>query len=968
MSTFLDNLSRYKYNPGALQRAILENLESVSDGAITVVDPSTPFNALLESSCFNSAMVMQEMVSLWRKQYKSLAASSEDLYYHLSDQDFVGLFATASQGQFILAMDLDELKQHVVQEDNTRIKKLVIPRHSVFEVAGYSFTLQYPIEIRLMPHGGLQVVYDNELPSPLQTLSSNQLEWDIIRLPNQTSSFLQITLPLQQITITPHYWDISASMGLIKEVVYSNQFSYARAWISTTAGGWEEIDITHQDIVHNLSRPTVTLRVADGNIRAELPPVYVTDDLAGRQLRLDVYTTLGELNLDLSGYKLDQYSAEWRDLNGQDDYRFSAPLDRFNNYLIYGLGVVDGGSEALSFDELRERVLYNAQGNPSLPITQHQMSTMVSLRGYSLVKYVDNITDRIYHVAKALPAPTTGELSTGANATVRNVEIDLDVVRHHPQVWDNGDSITLVPDILYEDEGSDISLLYPTDVEAIKSGLNEVIANEVNTRNFLYTPFYYVIDQVDGHHSARAYHLDGPTIPSKSFVMENETSELQLTTGSFYITKTENGYRVTVITSSGDATKALDDDDLVVQLSFIPDGETNRAYVNGVLRETIDGERVYDFDLISPHQIDRSHRLLVTNFLMFDEAFRELPCPLEHTFDVMYYVRDHSVPGLTQTDIDNQLASWLVDTDNHNYVGVAWESLSVSLGVAMERLWCKTRVVPGTLTYATWETDEPKLYTADVWETDTDGHLLLTDDGAGGVTGNLLHAAGDPVLDETGEPEYLHRVGDLMVVDGEPVLIKDRGLKHYVDLYLVEGTLEFVTDTTIQEYRDTIPDRVAQWLQEDLSEFSERLLERTELYLHPQNQLGLVDVIVDENSQTAITAEQDFLVTYHLTSQQYTNVDLRQALTDTARSTIQSHLSRTTVSISEIVQSLRAAVEDSVLDVSVEGLGGASNYQAVTMVSTTDRLSIRKRLVNLANEVLTLTDDVQVKFIRHLEI
>lgn len=968
MSSYLDNLSRFKYNPGALQRAILDNLETVTDGKVSVVDPSTPFNMLLESSCFNSAMVMQEMVALWRKQYKSLAATPEDLYHHLSDQDFVGLFATASQGQFILAMDLDELKQHVVKEDATRIKKLVIPRHSVFEVAGYPFTLQYPIEIRLMPHGGLQVVYDNDLPTPLQTLSSNQLEWSVIRLPNQSSPFLQINLPLQQLVITPHYWDISASMGLIKEVTYADQFAYARAWVSNDSGQWSEIGVTHQDIVHNLNRPTVTLRVSDGVIRAELPPVYITDDMAGRQLRLDVYTTLGDMNLDLTGYKLDQYSAQWRDLNRKDDNRFSAPLDRFNNYLVYGVGAVSGGKQSLSFEDLRERVLNNAQGNPNLPITQHQMSTMVSLRGYSLVKYIDNITDRIYHVAKALPAPTSGVLSTGANATVRNVEIDLDVVRHHPQVWDNGSSITLIPDILYEDTGSDIELMYPSDVDQIKANVNEVIANEANRRQFLYTPFYYVIDQVEGHHSARAYHLDGPGIPSKSFVMENETSELQLTTGSFYITKTVNGYRITIITKSGDATKALDDDDVVVQLSFIPDGETNRAYVSGVLRETLDGERVYDFDIITPHLIDRGHRMLVTNFLMFDEAFRELPCPLEHTFDVMYYIRDHSVPGLAQTDIDNQLAGWLVDTDNHDYVGVAWESLAVRLGVAMDQLWCKTRVVPGTREYAVWETEEPLLYEHDVWEMDGDGHLVLTDDGNGGVTGNLLHAAGDAVLDEYGDPIYKHRVGDLKVVNGEPVLTKDRGLKHYVDLYLVEGALEFVTDPVIQEYRDTIPDRVAQWLQEDLSEFSKRLLERTELYLHPQNQLGLVDVIVDENSQTSIAAEQNFLVTYHLTSQQYTNVDLRQALNDTARTTIQSHLSRSTVSISEIVQSLRASVGDSVLDVSVEGLGGEKDYQAVTMVSSTDRLSIRKRVVNLANEVLTLTDDVQVKFIRHLEI
>jgi len=968
MSDLINNLARFKYNPGSLQRTILENLEEITDGKVTVVDPSTPFNFLLESSCFNTAMVMQEMTAMWRKQYKSLAATHEDLYHHLSDQDFVGLFSTPSQGQFILALDLDELKQNVVKEDDTRIRKLVIPRHSVFEVAGYPFTLQYPIELRLMPHGGLQVVYDNSLPTPLQTLSSNQLDWEVIRLPEQSSPFLQITIPLQQVQLQPHYFDISASMGLIKEVKHVDQFCYARAWASSSLpGGWTEIGVTHQDIVHNLNRPAVTLRVANGVVRAELPPVYITEDMVGRQLRLDIYTTQGDLSLDLAGYNLEQYGVEWRDLNRTGDNRFSAPLERFNNYLIYGLDKVGGGQDSLSFESLRERVLNNAQGNPNLPITQHQMSTMVNLRGYSLVKYVDNITDRIYHVARALPPPPSGALSTGANATVRNVEIDLDIVRLHPQVWDNGSSVTLVPGIVYEDIGREIRLVLPEDVAALKASTNEVVASEVNLRNFLYTPFYYVIDEIEGHHNARAYHLDNPKIPNKNFVMENETTELQLTTGSFYITKTASGYRITVITRSGDAVKVLPDSDLLVQLSFVPNGETQRAYLNGVLRETVDGERVYDFTVVTPHQIDRRDHLLITNFLMFDEASRDLPCPLGHTWDIMYHVRNYTAPGLIKTDIDAYLADWLVDVDS-TYVGLTWETLSVTLGVSLAQLWCKTRVVPGTRSYASWETDEPLLYSNDVWESDMDGHLLLTDDGEGGVTGHLLHASGDPVLDEAGDPVQKHRVGDLKLVDGEPVLIADRGLKHYVDLYLVEGALQFVTDEEIEAYRSSIPDYVAQWLSQDLSDFSQRILERTELYLHPQNQLGLVEVIVDENSRTSIAAEQDFLVTYHLTAQQYTNLDLRQALIESARSSIQTHLSRHTVSISEIVRSLRGTVGDSVLDVSVEGLGGVSDYQAVTMVSPKDRLSIRKRVVNLANEVLTLTDDVQVKFIRHLEV
>lgn len=964
MSELINNLSRFHLNPGAIQKTLLDHLEQVTQGDVTVVDPSNPFTFLLESSCFNTAMAMQEMVALWRRQYKSLSSTPEDLYYHLADKDFVGLFSTPSEATFVIAMDLEELKQKVLQEDNSRIRKLVIPRHTEFEISGYTFTLQYPIELRLMPHGGLQVVYQNDQPSPLQTLVSNQLEWDVIRVPEQPNPFLRVNVPVQQVRITPQYLDISPSMGLIREFTFTEQFCYARAYISTDSGGWREIAITHQDIVHNLKTMTLALKVSGNTIRVELPPVYVTSETQGRSIRLDIYTTRGAITVDLSSYRINEFGVTWRDLSQSGTNRFSAPLDRFANLFVASYDQVAGGQDALPYDVLRERVLTNAQGDPNLPITQQQMNTMVQLKGYSLVKYVDNVTDRLYHIAKPLPAPK-GLLGAGANTTIRNVEIDLDVIRSHPKVYDNGDSVTLTPDILYQDTGREIRLLPEGTLQAIQQQSNEAIVNDVNRNRYLYTPFYYVLDAMEGYNTARAYHLDQPKILSKSFVSENPTTELMVTSGSYYVTKTAAGYRVTVITRSGDAIKAIDDTRLAVQLSFIPVGETQRAYVQGVLRETVDGERVYDFDIVTSHQVDAEHQLTLTNLLMFDEVPRELPCPLVHDWDIMYYVKDHTVPGLEVSEIDQLRATWLA---TGSYVGLIRERFRVGLGVSLEQLWCKTRVVPGTNTYAVWETDQPKYYDQDVWEVDVDGQIVLEAQPDGTVTGVVLHAQGDPVLDEQDEPVYVHRQGDLKLVDGQPVLVKDRGLRHFVDLYLIEGSFRFTTDRQMLSYRESLPTYITQWLEQDLAVFQERLLERTEMYLHPQNELGLVEVIVGEGSRTSIQAEQAFTVTYHLTSQQYVNVDLRQALTTTARDVIQSHLDRETVSQSEILKSLLEKVDDSVLDVAIEGLGGVNNYSAVTLVNATDRLAIQKRLVNLANEVLTITDDVQVRFIRHLEV
>lgn len=965
MEEIKKELDKYRLNPLLLQEVWIKRLEAVHGGGKTMVDPSNPFNQLMEATCYNTSMFIQSNEIQFRRIYRSLSANRDDLYYHLSDKDFVGLFAMPSSAKFQIGFGLGELKEKAVKEDGSDTRKLVIPRNTVFGISGYRFTLQYPIELRVMAHGGLQVVYQTDQPSPLEKLETNQLDYEIVRLPESNNEdFLLVEIPVQQIRITPSFFEINKSVGLIKEVTFEDQFCFARAWLSTDNGGWQEIGIVHQDIVHNLKEMALSIKVDDNRIRVELPPVYLNAQTSGRTIRLDVYTTRGKLDLDMSGFPLADFTVEWLDLNEENHNKYSAPLDNYSAMFVGSEDRVDGGKNGIDYETLRRRVLNNAQGDPALPITPHQTEGMVDLRDYSLVQYVDNLPDRIYQVARSLPAPTTGQLSTGAVSTIRTVEFGDESIRLHPDVHDNGDSITITPNLLYEDTDNRIRVLDRGEVEGIKAQTNDVIVNEVNSRNFLYTPFYYVIDEVNGHYEARAYHLDAPDVKAKSFIEENDTTGLLVSTGSWFVTKKSWGYCLTVVTRSGESTKALADDRLLFQLSYIPPGESQRAYVNGTIREVnADGERVVDFEIRTNYRIDRKDRMVLTNFQMFDDTYRELPIPLLQNFDLMVYAKNHTYPGMVTSEIDNKLAGWLAD--GQDWVGLSNENFKVLLGRALKYLWCELHPVPGNQTYQTWATDQLKYYTEDVVELDADGHPVLTDDGNGGVTENVLHRAGDPVLDSEGEPVYEHRAGTLKHVNGEPVLEKDRDLHYLLEIYLVEGLLRFSTDPQVNRYRDSLPTIVSNWLEEDLERFSQRLLERTEIYLHPRNELGEIPVVVGENRDMYIRAEQSLTVTYHLAEQQYNNVDLRQSLEETARQEVVKHLEQTTLSIAAMVTAIHEKVKGSILNVNVEGLGGAANYAAVTLTNPLDRCSIRKTLINQPNRVLTITDSVQVKFVRH---
>lgn len=959
-----EELHRFRRDPLALQRTWLDRLESVNNGQRTIVDPSNPFNQLMEATCFNTSMLIQQMETAVRRIYKSLSTSKDDLYYHLSDKDFVGLFATPSMTNFVLGLSLTEVKERAVKEDTSDVRKLVIPRHTEFNLGAYRFSLQYPIEIRVMPHGGLQVVYQTDQPTPLQVLSTNQVPWTLSKWPDHPDEFITIDIPAQQLTITPEYLTIQRSVGLIKNLEFTDQFCHARAWLSDGPDQWKEIPVVHQDIVHNLKEISLSVKVAKNTLRVELPPVYLTEENNGKTIRLDIYTTKGPLELDLSTFPMSEFGITWRDLNIENQNRFSAPLDSISNLFLLSDDRTRGGSEEVSYEVLRDRVLNNSQGNPSLPITQHQIDTMVSLRGYALVKYIDNLTDRAYHVARSLPAPTTGQLSTGANSTIRTVDLHVESLKTHESVWDNGDSVTLTPELIYQDEAGSIKVLTSQEVENIRSQPNEVIANDVNTNNYLFTPFYYVLDQINGFHKARAYHLDSPVVSAKRFVEENESTQLLMSSESYYLTKIKKGYRLTIITRSGNSVRTMTDDRLAFQLSYIPPGESDRAVVAGVIREVLDsGERVVDFDIETSYEIDRDHQIRLTNFQMYDDSLRTFTSNLQQTFDVMYFVKDHTAPGLKPSAIDDAFATWM---DSSNWVGISHEELSLNLGSSLEQLWCEVRLVAGEREYQVWETDELAYWETDQWETTQDGRLALYKNSEGVVEGNLLHAAGDPKLDENGEQIYVHRAGTLKLVDGEPVLEEDRQLRHYLEMYLLEGTFRFTTDTAMIDYRESLANSVVTWLEEDLKEFRARLLERTDIFLHPRNELGEIAVIVGENRETYIRAEQSFTVTFHLRGQQYDNVDLRQSLTQTARQVVVEHLNKTTLSTSRISKEILELAEDSVLDVKVTGLGGVeNNYPTVTLINPINRCSVRKRLINQANDVLAVTDEVQVKFIRH---
>lgn len=962
-TSLAESIAEVRFNPSAIQRAAIHTLETAMGGGFEVPDPTSPYVNLLEASAVMASVAMQEDEALTRKQYASVAVSEEDIYLHMSSADYIGRFSTPARTSYSILIGKDEVRERAVATGANNTKMMLIPSDTRFTAPGYVFTMHYGIEIRVLGHGGIQIVYDTDKVSPLEALESNIVDWSELTLNN--IDFIRINIPVSQFSITSHYSGITDSTPFNNDYIYTDNYYYCRVYLSETDGSWKEIATTHTDQIFDPMNPTALLTVMTGVLNVRIPEIYYSNKSLGREIRVDIHTTKGALELQLNNYGLAAFGAEWLDISGDPEKaKYIQPILDFKTIAPLCDQRVTGGTNGLAFDEFRSRVIDNSAGTGEAPITDLQLSEHLADSGYSLVKRVDDITSRIYMASKELPAPAGGEVSSGIGANMALVSINPDELVKHGDVIDNGERITVTPDVLYT-FNSGLTTIVPKHIADDLHNLPiESLATVINSNNYVYSPFHYVLTGTGKYFSIKPYYLDRPKAVSKIFREENGTSGLAVGIGAYRIVRTETGYTIQVVTNSGDAFKEIESDRVAMQLSFIPDGEVDRAYLNGTLIGVTDEEEsIYEFELETTLDIDVADNLIFNNFKMYDaDTLRKTGTPLTNGFDLFIAVTEHRPTGSTYSDIDLKLGHFLL---GENPMGIVHETINLKFGDALNELWSNARAVPGSEIYATHEHDELAYYEKNIYKYGEDG-LIELEEVDGNIKFVIEHAEGDPVM-EDGEHVYKHRKGDLVYVDGEVVVVNGRSMEYHLDMMMLDGIYRFATDNQAVSYRDEIPSLITDWMREDIYRISRRMLEQTDLFFRPKSTLGNIGVIVGEGKRMTIPAEQSFEVEFYMSLNEYQNLDLRKVLTTTAINVISNELTKTTVTMDNMIATLKNSVDSSVISVNVTGLGGDEKLNALTILDESTRCSINKKIRVLANETTTVEDDVAVSFLLHQE-
>jgi hypothetical protein len=950
------------YNPASIQKAALSMLKEISNGSIEIVDPTNPFVFLMEASAVMTAASVAQNEANTRKQYAFAAQNSEDLYPHMSDKDYVDRFAIPTSVDIMMFFDKQELINSLVTDPDTGIKKVVIPRNTTFTVAETTFSIQYPIEIRQMAHGGLQVVWDVSQTSPLKTLSTNVIDWRVAKLVD-ASDKIAFKVRTDQFSIVSRTGALNLSTSFSTDIDLTDDYYFTRVWGKLADGTYKEITTTHTDAVYDALSPTAVLKVVDKRVTVKIPQIYLTTGQIPLSIRIDVYQTKGDIRMPLLNYPPTAWVAKFLALDTNDATVYTAPLSAMRTILIASDGTASGGASALAFTDLRDRVIRNAVGAVDLPITNVQILSKLNRAGYTVVKNIDNITNRTFLAARSVPNPTNPELITAASAGIVTLSTKLAQIVLQNTVVDNGDIITIKPETLYRSVSGVLQLVPDTDVAALLSLPADQRALAVTIGKYYYSPFHYVLDTTLDQFAVRAYYLNGPTIPAKSFIGENDTTGLQVSTGQYEVIRTTTGYKLQVITTSSKAYQDLDDADCTAQLGFTPKGETSMAYVQGVQVAKTNGERIYEFDLTTNYRINSHDQIFLTNFTMFDETPRQVACEMLESFE-LFYATDATMPSSwTLNAIDTALGLFQLPPST---VGITHESFSIRLGYRLDYLWARSRSVVSDQNYERWAVDVAAVYQEDVFEYYPGTLSIFRVNLDNTLTYNKVHSAGDPILDDASVPIIRHYKGDIKLDnDGNPIVISGRQMLRQIDLMLVEGSYYFATNQVASDYRQTIVDEVVNWLINDLPNMGSNLLEETDLFYYPTTTIGPVNVMFGAGLTTTIEAGQGFHVKLYVRNNVYINEELKASLVRNTIATINAGLTVSTVSMSDIVDALRTQYKDDVINVEITGLGPDGTLSVVTMLDDSRRLMLRKKLVARPDDSLSVAEDVVIDFIRH---
>lgn len=523
-------------NPLQIQGMLLDKWQESTGDEYAQVDGNNVVGFLLEGFSDIMSSFTRKVDDILPAIYASRAVSISDLYHHMSDYEYVGLFSSPARAEIVMILDKTYVTKNgvpVYRKDSAGnltseidYRKMIIPASTRFAVGEYDFGIYYPIEIHASETTGLfTVMYNNDKPNPMHTLQSHLLEYAVQY--HDGMELVHIKIPVYQFEVATVEEPLIKATGYRKEIQYTNKFYAIRCKAEVRdpeTDEWteQELSLKLDGQTYDPDVPTVVFSVdpSSKTIILTVPYVYFTQDRLRGNLTVDVYTTVGAMNYELPAdteemVKIDVFGAAM----DPDVVPFTEPIRGINVIGAYPVYMrVAGGSDGMMYETLRRKIINNTFTNKTLQ-TPDEVAAFFEDEGYQVTLFQDGVTDRVYiaHAAMrnvdndVVAAASVNTLITKATLTETNKRTVLNVY---------SDTYTILPAMRYRfdpDRGIAIPLtdaemaeLYALDADDRVKAFNDNI--------YVYNPFHLQISTKNRYPVVYAYDMTSGDVISNELV------------------------------------------------------------------------------------------------------------------------------------------------------------------------------------------------------------------------------------------------------------------------------------------------------------------------------------------------------------------------------------------------------------------------------------------------------------------
>lgn len=952
-------------NPTNIAAKALNEIESRLNGTITIADPNAPFCHLLEFGSSIAAQVINAMDAKLPALYPKRAESMEDLYGHMSDFDYLRMYSTPARSALRMFLPKKFLLDNAV-EYNANYKKLVIPSDTTFLVAKYNFGIYYPIEILINNYtGSFTVAYDTSESNPLHVLSKNIV--DKYEIQYMGVDYLILDFPIYQFSKSSIVETIVSSTGFVKSINYNDKF-YALRVFNYKNGTYTELAQTQSKIVYDATVPTLYLQVhPDKNkIVLNIPQVYFDNGMMGSKLLIEVYTTVGVLDIDTSNL-LDTDIGVTYNNNARTDSTFTNIFKNMPYDIILQLSGdrITGGSNAISVSTLRQRVIQDTLYD-RVPISEADISVMLEDNGFYVHKSLDNVTDRIYYAYKVI-RDSTGSIVPSTTISLKLLGTDVTDGKHSTLVNCSADSsVTILPTTIYkynQDANCAIPLV-DDELNKLVSLDKDVLATTLNTAGYLKSPYHVRVSMNGNYPRADTYNLMTPTVDKIIFVEDNYETTYKLVSYAATINHDNIGYyEVTLSVSASDDVTNLSVNDILLYVMVKSDDKWVGTTCEYVSFNPATNIFIYKFKIPTTYHLTLDNKIGIT-YTNDEDTYTnyEYLINLVSDFHVVYMVARSAVTDVSEP-VDS-IITGVPDQYKQLYIGLSRQYFTITLGTNINNvIYNNVEVTLGANTYARYETNIPAKYTEDVYEKDENGYIKTYTDVNGKMYTKKIHEVGEAITDETGKVRFEHMAGDVIRDSyGNPVVVSAGVDTYFITMMFIDAKMFFSDRQAELDFQSNIYTSLNAYFN-TIASMQDQLLERTKLYFRCVKSIGTANVNIGDGAVSKQNIELSFRIVCYVASYVKQDESIQNQITEMLCTFIEEAIESKTISMLDIFEKVKEKVSDYIDHFDLLGINDNVALQTFVVTDEDSQPSIRRQLVLTEDNILSLRKQIDVTYV-----